>query len=49
MERRVLQASYHLRENLEAIERSVSSIRKELDIDEQIVEGDMVYMKVNNT
>lgn len=47
MERRVLEASYTLRDGAEATEEAVAAIRKELDIDDRLVEGDMPYVEVS--
>lgn len=46
MERRVLDASYALRDGLEVAEQAVAAIRKELDVDDLLVQGDMPYVKV---
>lgn len=49
MEQRVLETSYALRDGLEAAEESISSIRKELDIDEQLMQGDISYVEVKRS
>lgn len=46
MERRVLEASYIFRDGLEETQENISVIRKELDVDELLVEGDMAYVEV---
>lgn len=46
MEQRVLEASYALRDGLEAAEQAVTAIRKELDVDDLLVQGDMPYVEV---
>ncbi|CAM9524177.1 unnamed protein product, partial [Sphacelaria rigidula] len=45
MERRVLETSYTLRDDLEGIEQAVTVTRKELDDDDRLVEGDMPYVE----
>lgn len=46
MEQKVLEASYALRDGLEAAEQAVASVRAELDVDDRLVEGDMAYVEV---
>lgn len=46
MERRVLEASYRLRDGLEEVEEAVSIVRRELYMDHRLVEGNMAYVKV---
>lgn len=46
MERRVLEASYRLRDGLEGVEEAVSVVRRELYMDHRLVEGNMAYVKV---
>lgn len=46
MEKRVLDASYALRDGLEEAEQAVAAVRGELDVDERLVEGDMAYVEV---
>lgn len=46
MEQRVLEASYALRDGLETAEQAVTAIRKELDVDDLLVQGDMPYVEV---
>ncbi|CAM9313803.1 unnamed protein product, partial [Hapterophycus canaliculatus] len=41
MERRVLDASYTLRDGLEEAEKAVAAVRAAMDIDDQLVQGDM--------
>lgn len=48
MEKRVLEASYALRDGLEEAEQAVAAVRRELDVDERLVEGDMAYVEVTN-
>ncbi|CAM9400850.1 unnamed protein product [Ectocarpus fasciculatus] len=45
MEQRVLEASYALRDGLEEAEEAVATIRAELDVDDQLVQGDMAYVE----
>ncbi|CAM9256084.1 unnamed protein product [Ectocarpus sp. 12 AP-2014] len=45
MEQRVLEASYALREGLEEAEEAVATIRAELGVDDQLVQGDMAYVE----
>lgn len=47
MEQRVLEASYALREGLEEAEDAVATIRAELGLDDQLVQGDMTYVEVH--
>lgn len=46
VESKVLEASYKLRDGLEATEEAVAVIQKELEIDEHLVLGDMLYVEV---
>lgn len=46
MEQKVLEASYTLRDGLEEAEQAVATVRGELDVDDQLVEGDMAYVEV---
>lgn len=46
MERRVLEASYAIRDGLEEAEQAVAAVRGELDVDERLVQGDMAYVEV---
>lgn len=46
MEQKVLEASYTLRDGLEEAEEAVSAIRKELGVDDRLVQGDMAYVEV---
>lgn len=46
MEKRVLEASYTLRDGLEEAEQAVGAVRGELDVDEKLVQGDMTYVEV---
>ncbi|CAN0179979.1 unnamed protein product, partial [Ectocarpus sp. 8 AP-2014] len=45
MEQRVLEASYALRDGLEEAEEAVATIRAELGVDDQLVQGDMAYVE----
>lgn len=46
MERRVLEASYALRDSLGAADDAIAATRKELDVDDILVRGDMAYVEV---
>ncbi|CAM9316736.1 unnamed protein product, partial [Laminaria digitata] len=45
MERRVLEASYALRDSLGAADDAIAATRKELDVDDILVRGDMAYVE----
>ena len=46
MEQRVLESSYALRDSLGAADDAISATRKELDVDDLLVRGDMAYVEV---
>lgn len=46
MEQRVLEASYALRDSLGAADDAIAATRKELDVDDLLVQGDMAYVEV---
>lgn len=48
MEQRVLEASYALRDSLGAADDDIAATRKELDVDDLLVRGDMAYVEVQH-